>query len=153
MRVLLRLMIAATAAALACAAVVTLAGLTQAQGQIRVTGDITAAPRSPLVHLGAIPASDAPIPADTAIRAALAHFKLSKAQLDPNATAVRALVNVPGDRLKHNIRAWVVTADLPILDTVLGHKVLYQTLSVVINADTGRYEFAYAGDPSYVGTR
>lgn len=123
------------------------AALSPAHAQVPASGNISSVPRNPIVHLSNLSPADTRISADEAVQAAMKQFGLTENQIDPNIGVVRALVNVPEDPLKHNIKAWIVTADVEVSHAVLGRNFTYRTLSAIINARTGRYEFGYLGNP------
>lgn len=142
-----RLAVAIASAALTFAAIALAASLTPAHAETPVSGDISLVPRLQIMHLSTLPSAEASISADQAIDTVINRFRLSPSQIDPDAGAVLALVNVPEDPLKRNIKAWIVTADLRVIWSLEGHPILYHTFSVVVNAVTGRYEFGYLGSP------
>lgn len=58
---------------------------------------------------------------------------------------MRALVGIKGDRVHHSEPAWIVTAFFNVIGP--GNGVLYHKISIVVDAITGKYQYAYVSDP------
>lgn len=119
---------------------------------LRTSANVQRIPSRPDVKLSASPAADSKVSAGAALAAAEAAFGLSDAQIDSNIGIVRARVTVPGDPRRHNLHAWVVTANVDIMGQgPATWNLMYRKLCIVIDATTGRYVFAYTAVPIRVG--
>ncbi|MGH2442393.1 MAG: hypothetical protein ACRDFX_04430 [Chloroflexota bacterium] len=120
----------------------------RAQTGLPVSGNVSSVPQAPSIDLTYLPEGETKIPASEAVRIAMKRFALTRSQLDTRVGVVRALVNVKEDPLKRNLKSWIVTADVEFDHAVPGGPaIVFHTLSIVVNAITGRYEFGYFWTP------
>lgn len=152
MKVLKSLLPAAAAALLAFGVIASIGHLAHAYNldMVKVSGDVNSLPQRPDIQLAPVSASDPAMKtsADAAVSAAEREFGLRDAQIDPSIGVVRAVASIEGSPVHHLERVWIVPVDIDtwgrgadIRDTVF-HKTC-----IVIDATTGRYEYAYQADP------
>lgn len=92
------------------------------------------------------------VPAMAALRTAETEFGLSDQQIDTGVGLVSGVVSLRGDSLHHNIKAWIVTANVDTMGQGLTTRdTVYHKLCIVIDAQNGRYVFAYTADPQRLG--
>jgi len=124
---------------------------TTTHAQTNISGDVSRIPRLSIMDVSTLPSNQVKISGQQAIDVIMNRFNFTEDKIDPSAGVVRAVVDVPGDTLKHDLRAWVVTVDQPLLWPLGRTMVEYHTYSLVVNANTGRYEFGYYGSPTAPG--
>jgi hypothetical protein len=120
------------------------------------SGNFAALPQRPDIALAAVTESQMPVAntgqpvttAQDAIALAETRFHLVDGQLDNSVGVVRALVSIRGDLSHQSIKAWVVTANIDTWGQgPATWNTVYHKLSIVIDASTHAYAFAYTSDP------
>lgn len=138
----------------AATALATFMGITSIHGPIGahattavpVSGDVTKIPPRPDISYAPLPTSQVTVSAQDAISMAEARLHLPDSSLDPGVGVVRAVVTIRGTTQHRADKAWVVTAWDDIRSPGTG--VLYHRVCVAIDANTGRFLYTYATDPS-----
>jgi len=122
-------------------------GATKAFG-LNGTGDISRVPASSNVILQPLPASQVRVSAVVALWAAQAAWGLASDQVDPRTGIVRAVISLRGDRLHHDLKAWLVVARLTTFCPAPGCNTMYGAMVIVVDARTGKAAFSYPADPA-----
>lgn len=116
--------------------------------------DVRALPQRPDIRTMPLALGDASVRTTLigAVSTAEKEFNLPDTAVDRTIGVVPARITVAGSR-KHQAEAvWIVTADADIMGQgPATRNTVYRKLCIVINAASGRYEFAYAADPQRVG--
>lgn len=112
------------------------------------TGDISRVPASSNVILQPLPASQVRVSAVVALWAAQAAWGLASDQVDPRTGIVRAVISLKGDRLHHDLKAWLVVARLTTFCPAPGCNTMYSKMVIVVDARTGKAVFSYPADPA-----
>lgn len=124
------------------------------RASVQVTNDTSRLP----THLGVVihplsPSdSSVALSGSDAINAAEAGFALRDHQVDSNIGLVRALTRLRGASPPVDHKSVVVTFDAGSYghSPVLGH-LWFRKLCVVVNAASGKWEYAYQADPATLG--
>lgn len=128
--------------------------VSQAAG-IGASDNVALLPSRPDVTVVRLPESRLPrtssgAPAVTAMQALLSaerEFGLSDQQIDAGVGLVSGVVSHRGDSLHHDIKSWIVTANVETMGQGLTTRdTVYRKLCIVIDAESGRYMFAYTAD-------
>lgn len=112
------------------------------------TGDLSRVPASSEVILQPLPASHVRVSAVVALWAAQAAWGLASDQVDPRTGIVRAVISLKGDRLHHDLKAWLVVARLTTFCPAPGCNTMYSKMVIVVDARTGKAVFSYPADPA-----
>lgn len=112
------------------------------------TGDISRVPASSNVILQPLLASQVRVSAVVALWAAQAAWGLASDQVDPRTGIVRAGITLRGDRVHHDLKAWLVVARLTTFCPAPGCNTMYTKMVIVVDARTGKATFSYPADPA-----
>ncbi len=115
---------------------------------INGTGDLSRVPASSNAILQPLPASQVRVSAVVALWAAQATWGLAGNQVDPRTGIVRAVISLKGDRVHHDLKAWLVVARLTTFCPAPGCNTMYSKMVIVVDARTGRATFSYPADPA-----
>ncbi len=116
------------------------------------TGHLSRVPASSNVILQPLPASQVRVSAVVALWAAQAAWGLTSDQVDRRTGIVRAAISLRGDRLHHDLKAWLVVARLTTFCPVPGCNTMYSKMVIVVDARTGKAAFSYPADPASTPT-
>jgi len=116
------------------------------------TGHLSRVPASSNVILQPLPASQVRVSAVVALWAAQAAWGLTSDQVDRRTGIVRAVISLRGDRLHHDLKAWLVVAHLTTFCPAPGCNTMYSKMVIVVDARTGKAIFSYPADPASTPT-
>lgn len=144
----------ATALIIVCA-IVTFVGLSSQRGRatlaapadVPVSTDVGKLPFRNDLSVKPLTVGPGLIDAQAAVTAATASFGLSVSNVDSGIGVVSALLTKGRMKEYQDRKVWITTFDVTIPAPVNG--IVYHKLSVVVDALTGRYLFAYSGDPTF----
>lgn len=137
------IVVAATAG---CFAVTMCFGLIRASAStaMPVSGDVGKLPHSNSVRALPVVTAGIAIPADEALQVATREFNVASTELDSDAGIVRASLTLGAGGSYSNRDTWVISVNRDTPSPT--GKVVFHKLCIAIDAQTGKYLFAYTAD-------
>lgn len=120
-------------------------GGARASSAVSVSYSVSRLPHRPDIVYESLSPSVKVIAPSVAVQAAEVGFGIPSSAIDTSIPVTPAIVTLVGSRNHQHEAAWVITANYNVRGPANG--VLYRKVCIVVNASTGRYEYAYAVDP------
>lgn len=122
----------------------------RAMTDIPASSNVALLPARPDVRVSARTAGgpSEPVTAAQALHTAESEYSLQDSQVDRTIGIVSATASLDSDPRHQNEPVWIVTTDVPTRGfSLLTFNTVYEKFCVVVDATTGKYQYAYVADP------